>query len=229
MSDKKSVAERAAKLRVLIDDYRYRTHVLDESPVSEGALDSLKHELWKIEQAYPELITRESPSQRVAGKALDQFGKVPHAVPMISLEDVFNASEFEEWLERLRRRIPGLEIDLYAEMKMDGLAVSLEYEKGVLRRGSTRGDGKVGEDVTMNLRTIESIPLSLRHPSAPELRRFLKDFGEGLDEAKRAMWAASPFTNPPEGLVAADGRIRFEFGFVFLLSSAKHRLFWRLE
>lgn len=182
MTDKKTAALRASKLRVLIDDYRYRTHVLDESPISEGALDSLKHELWKIEQAYPDLITLDSPSQRVAGQALDAFGKVPHAVPMISLEDVFDTAEFEEWLERLQRRIPGMKSDLYAEMKMDGLAVSLEYEKGVFKRGSTRGDGKVGEDVTMNLRTIESLPLSLRRPSDMELNSFLKKFGDGLDK-----------------------------------------------
>lgn len=182
MQTKKDAAARAEKLRALIDDYRYRTHVLDETPISEGALDSLKHELWKIEQAYPELITPDSPTQRVAGKPLAQFGKAPHAARMLSLEDVFSPEEFEEWLERLRRRVPNFKSELYAEMKMDGLAVSLEYEAGALKRGSTRGDGRVGEDVTMNLRTIESVPLTLRRPSDAELRAFLKDFGEGLDE-----------------------------------------------
>lgn len=184
MTDKKTAAQRAEKLRALIDDYRYRTHVLDESPISEGALDSLKHELWKIEQEHPDLVTPDSPTQRVAGKPLDAFGKVPHARPMLSLEDVFSPEEFEAWIERLKRRVPGFASDLYAEIKMDGLAVSLEYESGAFVRGSTRGDGKVGEDVTMNLRTIESVPLTLRRPSDAELRGFLKAHGRGLDEAK---------------------------------------------
>jgi len=184
MQTKKEAAERASKLRSLIDEARYAYHVLDKSELSDSALDSLKHELWKIEQAYPELVTPDSPTQRVAGKPLPQFGKVPHAKPMLSLEDVFTPEEFEDWLGRLRRRVPNFKSDLYAEMKMDGLAVSLEYEKGAFVRGSTRGDGRVGEDVTHNLKTIESVPLALRRPSEAELRAFLKAFGEGLDEAR---------------------------------------------
>jgi len=183
MTDRKTAALRAEKLRALIDDYRYRAHVLDETAISEGALDSLKHELWKIEQAYPDLVTPDSPTQRVAGKPLDAFGKVPHARPMLSLEDVFTPEEFEEWIGRLKRRVPNFKSDLYAEIKMDGLAVSLEYEKGAFVRGSTRGDGRVGEDVTTNLRTIESVPLALRHPSDADLRAFLKGHGGGLGEA----------------------------------------------
>jgi DNA ligase (NAD+) len=178
---KQEAAERARKLRALIDDYRYKYHVLDVQEIAEGALDSLKHELWKIEQAYPELITPDSPTQRVAGKPLAHFGKVPHRRPMLSLEDVFTAEEFEEWIERLRRRVPGLKTDFYAEIKMDGLAVSLEYRKGVFVRGSTRGDGRVGEDISLNLRTIEAIPLALRRPGSVELKAWLKAFGGGLD------------------------------------------------
>lgn len=172
---------RAAKLRAAIDGYRYRIHVLDESPISEGALDSLKHELRLLEEAHPSLVTPDSPTQRVAGQALDRFGKVPHAVPMLSLEDVFSEEEFEEWAERLRRRVPNFASAFYAEVKMDGLAVALEYEGGTLARASTRGDGRIGEDVTMNLRTVESVPLSLRRPSDAELRAFLKGPGAGLD------------------------------------------------
>lgn len=181
MMDKKAAAARAEKLRALIEEQRYKYHVLDRADLSEGALDSLKHELWKIEQAYPELVTPDSPTQRVAGKPLDKFGKVPHGRPMLSLEDVFSPAEFEEWVERLRRRVPGFASAFYAEIKMDGLAVSLEYEGGELVRGSTRGDGRVGEDVTMNLRTIESVPLALRRPTDDELRAFLKAHGRGLD------------------------------------------------
>lgn len=181
--DKKEAAARAKKLRGIIDEQRYKYHVLDQADLSEGALDSLKHELWKIEQAYPDLVTSDSPTQRVAGAPSPQFRKAPHARPMLSLEDVFSREEFEAWMERLRRRVPNFESALYAEMKMDGLAVSLEYERGALVRGSTRGDGRIGEDVTANLRTIESVPLSLRRPSETELRAFLKEFGDGLDLA----------------------------------------------
>lgn len=184
MQTKKEAADRAARLRSLIDEARYAYHVLDKSEISDSALDSLKHELWKIEQAYPDLVTSDSPTQRVAGKPLSQFGKVPHARPMLSLEDVFTPGEFEGWLERLRRRVPRLKTDLYAEMKMDGLAVSLEYRAGGFVRGSTRGDGRVGEDITANLKTIEAIPLALREPSDVERRTFLKSFGRGLDRAK---------------------------------------------
>ncbi len=178
---KKEAAGRVRKLRALINEARYAYHVLDRNEMLESALDSLKHELWKLEQAYPELVTPDSPTQRVGGRALAQFGKVPHAVPMLSIEDVFTHQEFEEWFGRLQRRVPKLPSALYAEIKMDGLAVSLEYDRGGLVRGSTRGDGRVGEDITANLRTIEAIPLSLRKPEPAELRAFLRDFGDGLD------------------------------------------------
>jgi len=184
MTDKKAAAERVKKLRALIDEQRYKYHVLDKADLSEGALDSLKHELWKLEQAHPDLVTPDSPTQRVAGTPSPHFKKVPHSKPMLSLEDVFDAQEFEDWTARLRRRVPGFTSDFYAEMKMDGLAVALEYEKGEFVRGATRGDGRVGEDVTSNLRTIESIPLTLRRPTDAELAEFLKKFGEGLDAKK---------------------------------------------
>lgn len=184
MLNKKDAAARAEKLRALIHEERYKYHVLDNSSLSEGALDSLKHELWEIEQAYPELVTPDSPTQRVAGKALPHFGKVPHARPMLSLEDVFSREELEGWFERLQRRVPNLKTDFYAEIKMDGLAVSLEYEKGVFVRGSTRGDGKVGENITQNLKTIDAIPLTLRRPTEGELKAFLKAHGAGLDASK---------------------------------------------
>ncbi len=189
MLNKKEAAERARKLRAVINEERYATHVLDKGDLSEGALDSLKHELWEIEQAYPELITPDSPTQRVAGTALPQFGKVPHAKRMLSLEDVFTRAELDAWMERLHRRVPNLKTDLYAEVKMDGLAVSLEYEKGAFARGSTRGDGRVGENITQNLKTIEAIPLALRRPSETELQAFVKSFGYGLSlqAVKRAV------------------------------------------
>ena len=183
MLSRTEAAKRAEKLRALIDEYRYQYHVLDKLEIPESALDSLKHELYLLEQAHPELVTPDSPTQRVAGKALEGFRKVKHRKPMISLEDVFAPEEFEDWLGRIRRRVPNVGFGLYAEIKMDGLAVSLEYHKGRLTTGSTRGDGQVGEEITQNLKTIESIPLALRKPSEAELKAFMKRFGSGLTQA----------------------------------------------
>jgi DNA ligase (NAD+) len=161
---KQEAKVRVAKLREQIAKYRYEYHVLDKLEISEAALDSLKHELYKLEQEFPELITKDSPTQRVAGKALAGFKKVTHSAPMLSIEDVFSREEADEWLTRLKKLEPLGTFDFFAEIKMDGLAVSLVYEDGQFVQGATRGDGRVGEDVTQNLRTIEAIPLSLRKP-----------------------------------------------------------------
>ncbi len=158
----KDVAERAKKLRQLIQDYRYKYHVLNESTMSEAAADSLKHELAQLEAQYPSLITPDSPTQRVAGKALDKFTKVAHNVPMISLSDVFNRNEVEAWVARMEKLLPQTQHEFICDIKMDGLACALIYEDGVLIRAITRGDSRIGEDVTMNVRTIENVPLRLR-------------------------------------------------------------------
>ncbi len=152
---------RVEKLRQLINDYRYHYHVLNESTMSEEAADSLKHELSQLEETYPELITPDSPTQRVAGTALDKFVKVEHKVPMISLTDVFDASEVEAWRNRIEKILPGNN-EYFCDVKMDGLACSLIYEDGLLVRAVTRGDSRIGEDVTMNVRTINNVPLRLR-------------------------------------------------------------------
>ncbi|MEI7512252.1 MAG: NAD-dependent DNA ligase LigA [Candidatus Uhrbacteria bacterium] len=163
---------RIAKLREEIDRYRYELHVLDALTISEAALDALKHELYKLEEEHPDLITKDSPTQRVAGTVADGFKKVTHLVPMISIEDVFSREEANAWVERARKLEPAAKFEFYTELKMDGLAVSLVYEDGVFVQGSTRGDGRVGEDVTQNLRTIEAIPLVLRKriPGRVEIR-----------------------------------------------------------
>ena len=166
---KEQVKKRIEKLRREIDRHRYLYHVLDKPEMSEAALDSLKNELFNLEMEYPELITPDSPTQRVGGRALDKFGKVTHETPMISLFDAFSLEDMEDWEKRLRK-LTARKLDYYAELKLDGLAVSLRYEKGLLARGATRGDGRTGEDVTGNLKTIESIPLKLRIPSEDELR-----------------------------------------------------------
>lgn len=152
---------RIEKLKAAINKYRYQYHVLNRLAIPEAALDSLKHELYRLEQQYPELITPDSPTQRVAGKPLEKFAKVGHKIPMLSLEDVFSEQELADWLERIKKLAPRDKFDFFAELKIDGFAVSLEYENGVLKRGSTRGDGKIGEDVTANLKTINSLPLRL--------------------------------------------------------------------
>jgi len=175
---------RIKKLKIEVEHHRYLYHVLDREEISDAALDSLKHELYELEQAHPELITGDSPTQRVGGEARPEFKKVKHAAPMLSMEDVFSFDELKAWHERNLKIIPRLKEEFYAEVKMDGLAVSLIYENGILVGGSTRGDGKVGEDVTQNLKTIEAIPLKLREPSEEELKKFVRAAGENIDEKK---------------------------------------------
>lgn len=156
------VANKIDKLRRLINNYRYHYHVLNESIMSESAADGLKHELSKLEEQYPQLITSDSPTQRVAGVALDKFKKVTHETPMISLSDVFDENEIDAWIKRIGKLQPGVKHNFYCDIKMDGLACSLIYQDGVLVQAVTRGDSRVGEDVTMNVRTIQNVPLRLQ-------------------------------------------------------------------
>jgi len=166
---KPQAAERITKLRDQINDYRYHYHVLDESVMSEAAADSLKHELSLLEAEFPDLITPDSPTQRVAGIPSDKFAKIRHTVPMISLNDVFSREEVEAWADRINKLTPGATTELFADTKMDGFACALIYEDAVFTQAVTRGDGQVGEDVTMNVRTINSVPLRLRpYPEHPE-------------------------------------------------------------
>ncbi|MEK9155424.1 MAG: NAD-dependent DNA ligase LigA [Patescibacteria group bacterium] len=162
---KAETKERIAKLREAIDEYRYQYHVLDALEISEEALDALKHELKTLEDQYPDLITVDSPTQRVAGVALDKFRKITHASPMLSIEDVFSFEELQDWEARIRKVGGRASHDYYAMVKVDGLAMSLVYEDGVLKTAATRGDGVIGEDVTHNVRTIDSVPLRFRHIS----------------------------------------------------------------
>jgi DNA ligase (NAD+) len=193
---------RILKLRELINDYRYHYHVLDESIMSEPAADSLKHELAKLEEEFPDLITPDSPTQRVAGQPLDKFTKVTHKRRMISLADVFSEEEVREWVVRNYKLVPPkTKFEFFTDIKMDGLAMSLHYENGVLKQAVTRGDGLVGEDVTMNVRTIENIPLKLRGENIPEIVEargevviFKADF-EKLNEIQEKH-GEKPYANP---------------------------------
>ena len=160
--DRQAAEQRIVKLRDLINDYRYHYHVLDESIMSEAAADSLKHELSQLEEQFPELITPDSPTQRVAGKALSKFAKVQHQTRMISLQDVFDRAEVAAWIQRMKKVRQDITEEFLCDIKMDGLACALIYEDGVLTHAVTRGDGLVGEDVTMNVRTIQNVPLTLR-------------------------------------------------------------------
>ncbi len=176
--------ERIEKLKREINHHRYLYHVLDRQEISDAALDSLKHELYKLEQQFPEFITPDSPTQRVGGKPLDEFKKVRHKTPMLSIEDIFSLDEFNDWQDRNQKIVPSAKFDYYAEIKMDGLAVSLIYRGGFFVLGSTRGDGVIGEDATQNLKTIDAIPLNLREPTEAEVKNFLKKYGEGIDKNK---------------------------------------------
>ena len=159
---KASDKDRIDKLKVLINNYRYHYHVLNESIMSEEAADSLKHELTQLESKYPELVTPDSPTQRIAGGILPGFEQVGHSRRMLSLNDVFSRDEMMTWLNRLTKLIPETKLSFFTDIKMDGLACSLIYIDGILARGISRGNGFVGEDITANIRTIESIPLNLR-------------------------------------------------------------------
>lgn len=203
MNNEKTAAKaRIEKLKTLINDYRYHYHVLDESIMSEAAADSLKHELSQLEEQYPEFITPDSPTQRVAGKPLDKFQKVTHASRMISLADVFSESEIRDWVARNYKLVDrGTEFTFFTDIKMDGLAMSLHYENGIFQQAVTRGDGLVGEDVTMNVKTIQNIPLKLNLENPPEHLEvrgeviiFKQDF-EKLNQMQ-AKLGEKPFANP---------------------------------
>lgn len=172
LMDKKAARERVEHLRKVINRERYLYHVLNAPELSEEAGDSLKKELFDLEQKFPDLITPDSPTQRVAGRPLKAFKKVRHLVRgqpvrMNSLSDAFSEEDMSAWIERLEnclRPITNYQLPIsnfYCDLKMDGLAIELVYKNGVLHQGSTRGDGNVGEDVTQNVRTIEAIPLKL--------------------------------------------------------------------
>ena len=196
---KRSEAEkRIAKLRELINDYRYHYHVLDESTMSEAAADSLKHELALLEAEFPELVTPDSPTQRVAGKPLDKFEKVAHEKRMISLADVFSEEEVRDWISRDEKLLSGGKIgEFFTDIKMDGLACSLKYRDGVFIQAVTRGDGLIGEDVTLNVKTIENVPLKIDENEAEvrgEIVIFKKDFDE-LNRRQREK-GEPEFANP---------------------------------
>ncbi|WP_165855042.1 NAD-dependent DNA ligase LigA [Marinobacter sp. JSM 1782161] len=164
-----SVAQRIEQLRTEIDDHNYRYYVLDEPAVPDATYDRLLRELQSLEAEHPELVTPESPTQRVGAMPSNTFAEVAHRVPMLSLDNAFSAEELEDFDRRVRDRLRREEpVEYVSEPKLDGLAVSLVYENGALIRAATRGDGYTGEDITANVRTIPSVPLKLRGKGYPE-------------------------------------------------------------
>lgn len=167
---------RIGKLKKEINHHRYLYHVLDTQEISDAALDSLKKELYDLELQFPDLLTPDSPTQRVSGQALDKFEKVAHPGRVLSLQDCFSREDLQDWEERLKKLLPGQKFNYYCELKIDGLDIVLTYKNGLLVTGATRGDGMIGEDVTQNIKTIEGIPLRL------EVEKFEKKYQTKLPE-----------------------------------------------
>ncbi|MCM8748447.1 NAD-dependent DNA ligase LigA [Thermomicrobiaceae bacterium CFH 74404] len=172
------VRARVEELRRLIHRYNYEYYVLNQPTVSDAEYDALMLELRKLEEQYPELITPDSPTQRVGAPPAEGFATIRHEIPMLSLSNVFDEPELRAWAERVYRLSGRRDIEFVTEPKIDGLAVSILYEDGVYTRGATRGDGFTGEDVTANIRTIRTIPLRIYPPDGTGLPAVLEVRGE---------------------------------------------------
>ena len=211
----KETRERVTELRKAIDYHAYRYYVLDDPEVGDDTYDALYNELKAIEEEHPELVTPDSPTQRVAPEPVSELEKVSHPQPMLSLANAHSAEDLQAWIQRMRNHlaregITDPQFEFVAEPKIDGLAISLIYRNGVFERGATRGNGEIGEDVTHNLRTIPAVPLRLDDPSPPaflevrgEVYMSLPDFA-ALNE-RRAGAGLSTFMNPRN---SAAGTIR---------------------
>ncbi|MFJ7639775.1 MAG: NAD-dependent DNA ligase LigA [Peribacillus sp.] len=199
---KKSVLE----LQTLLNQYSYEYYVLDQPSVPDAEYDRLLRDLIELEEKFPELKTPDSPTQRVGGAILDMFEKVEHTTPMLSLGNAFNEDDLRDFDRKVRQAV-GENYSYVCELKIDGLAVTLQYENGYFIKGATRGDGTIGEDITENLKTIKSIPLKIRKPIGIEVRgeAFMpKRSFEGLNAAKEER-GEEPFANPRN---AAAGSLR---------------------
>ena len=211
MATRKNPAARAEELRALLHHHGHRYYVLDRPEISDAEYDRLFNELKALEAAHPELRTPDSPTQRVGGAVAEDFVSVRHRVAMLSLDNAYSADEIREFEARLSRALPGEAFRYVCEPKVDGLGVALLYERGLLVRGATRGDGRMGEDVTQNLKTVRTIPLRLQGLLAAT--DFLEVRGEvfmgrdAFDRLNRALETEGeePFANPRN---AAAGSLR---------------------
>ena len=205
------VKERYEKLKAAINRYRLLFHVYDKEEIAESARDSLLHELAEIEKEHPGIIAPDSPTQRVSGKPLPGFQKVRHKVPQWSFNDAFSPEDVRDFDARVKRFLhdsfPKAEPAYVCELKIDGLKIVFEYEKGILKTAATRGDGEVGEDVTNNIRTIESVPLSLTRPINIIVEGEVWMSSKNLEKLNRERAKADepPFANPRN---VAAGSIR---------------------
>src|SRR5215475_12821394 len=161
-ANRKHIDNDIEPLRDKIRHHEYRYYVLDNPEISDAEFDVLMNELKDLEAANPELVTPDSPTQRVGGKPREGFVKVAHSSPMLSLDNTYNEEELRDWERRVHELSGRSEVDYVCELKLDGMSLALTSENGHLLRGVTRGDGSVGEDVTLNIRTSRSIPLSIR-------------------------------------------------------------------
>ncbi|MEK7465170.1 MAG: NAD-dependent DNA ligase LigA [Patescibacteria group bacterium] len=216
--DKKTAKERIQKLRKLIEYHRTLYHVFDAPEISDSALDALKNELLELERNYPEFAEFGSPTQTVGGKPLDAFKKVSHEAPMLSLNDAFSETEMQKWRERLLNYLDvsagAIEKNgYYCELKIDGLAIECIYEKGMLVQASTRGDGRIGEDVTQNVHTVSTLPHQLEALGNYPIPEHLVVRGEIYITTKEFEWInreqlkkdLKPYANP-RNLVAGSIR-----------------------
>ncbi len=213
MTKHQNLTELLPRLRAQINDLRHRYHVLNDPEVTDAMYDSLMDELRRLEAAHPDLVTPDSPTQRVAGTALDKFTKVTHQVPQWSFNDAFSEDDMRDWQERilnmLEKSLGARPTDLsyVCELKIDGLHIVLSYEGGKLITAATRGDGRVGEDVTQNIKTIESVPLTLEEPATlvAEGEAWLPDAMLKRINAEREKSGEPLFANPRN---AAAGTLR---------------------
>src|SRR6185436_13414064 len=159
-----TVSEAKARHAQLVEEIRehdYAYHVLAQPKISDREYDRLYHELLDLEKQFSELVTPDSPSQRVSGEPLKEFKPVQHLMPMLSLDNTYSQEEVRDFVRRLEKILPNEKLEWVVEPKVDGVAINLRYENGVFTRGATRGDGTTGDDITVNLRTIRSIPMRL--------------------------------------------------------------------
>lgn len=210
MSSRKEARERASRLREEIAHHNYRYYVLDDPEIEDFEYDQLLKELQKLEQEYPDIVTPDSPTQRVGDLPLDGFNRVEHSEPMLSLDNALDLKEMGSFFSRVSRILgSSSEVDYMCELKIDGLAVSLTYMDGTFTQGSTRGNGRVGEDVTNNLRTVRSLPLGLRKKTEGKIQVrgeiYMKKEDFASLNQKREEEGEAPFANPRN---AAAGSLR---------------------
>jgi NAD-dependent DNA ligase (contains BRCT domain type II) len=194
--------QRVGKLRELLNHHNYRYYVLDSPEISDAEYDELMLELKQLEEAHPEFITPGSPTQRVGAAPVEAFGVVEHPQPLLSLGNAFSNEELEAWYRRASNLLGESETDFVCELKIDGLAVALTYVDGLLEVGATRGDGYRGENITRNLRTIRSIPLSVSKEAPPRFEArgevYLSKAGLKKLNEERAKEGLSLFCQPQE-------------------------------